>query len=51
MGVPKVLDHNMIRKIRFKWYMFNLMSLILVINQMTHEVLDPSVKERAKGDK
>ena len=27
------------------------MLLILVINQITHEVLDPPIKERAKGDK
>ena len=31
--------------------MYNLMLLILVVNQMSHELLDPPISERAKGDK
>ena len=48
---PKVLDSSMICNIRFKWYMYNTMLLLMVLNQITHEVFDPPISERAKGDK
>ena len=40
---PKVLNKAIIYKIRIKYYMFNMAIFTLLMNQLSHECLDPSL--------
>lgn len=44
MGIK--LDSGIKMKIRIKYYMYNMMLLLLVFNQISHEALDPPIDER-----